>query len=123
MKIVKNTAAVSSILSSTISVLVAAVINSPENANKRDKGNVGGREGGHRSFPRVIFGPSFCEREREGVYIYIYTFYASKVEPHLERLVSSSRSRFMLVPRLIINTVMDLGGRFRSLESIDRAKL
>lgn len=44
MKIVKNTAAVSSILSSTISVLVAAVINSPENANKRDKGNVGGRE-------------------------------------------------------------------------------
>lgn len=121
MKIVKNTAAVSSILSSTISVLVAAVINSPENANKRDKGNVGGREGGHRSFPRVIFGPSFCERERGC--IHIYTFYASKVEPHLERLVSSSRSRFMLVPRLIINTVMDLGGRFRSLESIDRAKL
>lgn len=72
MKIVKNTAAVSSILSSTISVLVAAVINSPENANKRDKGNVGGREGGHRSFPRVIFGPSFCERERGCIYIHIH---------------------------------------------------
>lgn len=121
MKIVKNTAAVSSILSSTISVLVATVINSPENANKRDKGNVGGREATalfHASYSARVFA-----REREGVYIYIYTFYASKVEPHLERLVSSSRSRFMLVPRLIINTVMDLGGRFRSLESIDRAKL
>lgn len=72
MKIVKNTAAVSSILSSTISVLVAAVINSPENANKRDKGNVGGREALHRSFPRVIFGPSFCERERGCIYIHIH---------------------------------------------------
>lgn len=68
MKIVKNTAAVSSILSSTISVLVAAVINSPENANKRDKGNVGGREATalfHASYSARVFA-----REREGVYIY-----------------------------------------------------
>lgn len=66
MKIVKNTAAVSSILSSTISVLVAAVINSPENANKRDKGNVGGREATalfHASYSARVFA-----REREGVY-------------------------------------------------------
>lgn len=70
MKIVKNTAAVSSILSSTISVLVAAVINSPENANKRDKGNVGGREATalfHASYSARVFA-----REREGVYIYIH---------------------------------------------------
>lgn len=54
VKIVKNIAVVSSILSSTISVLVAArsaVINSPENANKRDKGSAaeGEDDGGARS--------------------------------------------------------------------------
>lgn len=54
MEIVKNIAAVSSILSSTISVLMArrsTVINSPENANKRDKGSAAESEddGGVRS--------------------------------------------------------------------------
>lgn len=85
MKIVKNTAAVSSILSSTISVLVAAVINSPKNANKRDKGNVGGREATalfHASYSARVFA-----RERERVYIYTYT--------RIQGRTASRKTRFL----------------------------
>lgn len=93
MKIVKNTAAVSSILSSTISVLVAAVINSPENANKRDKGNVGGREATalfHASYSARVFA-----REREGVYIYTYTRF---MHPRSNRI---SKDSFPLLDRVL----------------------
>lgn len=92
MKIVKNTAAVSSILSSTISVLVAAVINSPENANKRDKGNVGGREA------TALFHASYSARvlrERERVYIYTYTRF---MHPRSNRI---SKDSFPLLDRVL----------------------
>lgn len=83
VKIVKNTAAVSSILSSTISVLVAAVPplsilrRTPIKETKVTSGGsgVGGRPPlfSASAYMRHIRGEFLPEEREKGIYIYIYT--------------------------------------------------
>lgn len=149
MKIVKNTAAVSSILSSTISVLVAAVPplsilrRTPIKETKVTSGGsgVGGRPPlfSASAYMRHIRGEFLPEEREKGIYIYIHACFMHRPPPRpipfrtFFRISFQFRdSRNSVLVAVIVNNrrwrprmmfEKRISDRFRSLERLDRAKL